>query len=336
MAKTSKAKREIHEYTREGLLAFLKNLPKEQISQGFWKVCQDRPGRGGLGTIQASVGHAEFEADPDLEQIVQEQFLETYGGGSYTFKLYDSHRKRVEEMPDFRVHLAGEPITQHPKGEDSSDIVGNQLKQARSTGQLLQAELGNRVLEKQLDKLNDGGSDDPLKLAMAEMLKATVKKNSNGNQTSTRELMELMILSKSMQDPPKDQGSSKAIDGIMTAVSGLVSAQSTMNQANMTNFNQSMQMQMTMMQTMAGLNQQDPYLVLLQQTPDLIDRVIGGVASSIREYKGAAIENIAAGAGHALEVGAQNGNGNGNAAAAPTGQPRKSIDLQGKASGLPK
>ena len=322
MSKASKAKKEILEYTQEGLLEFLKRVPRDQISQGFWKVYQERPGRGG-GSIQCVVGRSDFEVDQDLEDVAQNQFLETYGGGAYTFKLHDSNRQRIKEMPDIKVHLPGESVTQHPKGPDGEgdDLIAAQVKQTRSSGQLLQATLGNRILEKQLEKLNGDSGGDPLKLAMAEMIKANIKNNGNGKQSSTRELMELAILSKTIAEPPKDQGSSKAIDGIMAAVSGLVTAQSTMNQANMTNFNQSMQMQMTMMQTMGGLNQQDPYIVLLQQAPDLIDRVVGGVVSSIREYRGVALENAAAGAGRALEVdGNGNGKGNRNAAPAPTGQ----------------
>ena len=316
MPKASKTKAEILEYTREGLLAFLKKLPTEQISQGFWKVYQDRAGRGGLGTIQASVGRAEFEPDADLEQIVQEQFLETYGGGSYTFRLHDSHRARVKEMPDLRVYLAGEPIAKtKPSDGDGSDVMAEQLKNTRSQGQLMQATFANKMLEKQMDKLN-GDTSDPLKGAMADLIRSNIKEKKNGNgHGDTKELMELLILSKAIAEPatPKENGSSKAVETIMSAVSGLVTAQASMNQGNMSQMNQAMQFQMTMMQNMGSLGQEDPYIVLLKQAPDLIDRITGGVIHSIREYRGAAMENAAAGAGLGFEqAGAGQPGGNGN------------------------
>ncbi|MGI0149787.1 MAG: hypothetical protein ACREDF_09695, partial [Thermoplasmata archaeon] len=295
----------IEEYRDRYLTEFLQKIPKESI-QGFrFKVYQRRAGRNG-GTIDCYLDMLDYDPDGDLENIVREKFVGSHGGGDYVLHLYDALRNRVEEMPKVMLSFPGGPHDQtQATASAMADATVPMVLQQKKALELLSLQQQTAFMERQIAKLSagDGDNKDPLKLAMAEMLRAQVAGGPKEKVTSVEDLLKLKMVMKAFEDdkpPPQSSHMEKLLETMATGFGALMQSSMAMQQNQMASMQTIMSQSMGMLQQVQTLGQQDPIITALTMAPDILDRLFGGVVNSIKEYKEAKIEVTAAEAAHGL------------------------------------
>lgn len=341
--KPPRAKATVQQFRDEVLGNILKKLPKEALAAGKFKVYQKRPGPTG-GVLTSYLDWMEFNPDGDLEAEVAAKYIPRYGGGEYVLHLYDAFRNRIEDVPDILLNFPGAPASvaaADTLAAGSGDSITLQVQQAKQQQQLLSIQQANAFAEAQIAKLTKNGEEkDPLKLAMADMIRSKISGDDQPKPTSIEDLIKLKMVVKMFEDDkpaPASSNMEKLLETMATGFGAMMQASMQMQHSQMASMQQVMNQSMGMLNQVQTLGQQDPIITALTMAPDIIERLFGGVVNSIEKYKESRLEltaaEVAAGLGRAgatrqLPAGQQppaqppngsqkppagaNGNGNGN------------------------
>lgn len=308
-SKTPRAKATIQEFKDQYLGKILEKLPKEALAAGKFKVYQRRPGPNG-GMLTSYLDWMEFDPDGDLESEVAARFIPKYGGGEYVLHLYDAFRNRIPDLPDILLNFPGPPaiVAADMAGAGGTgtptESLSIQLHQANQQSKLLTIQQQNAFAEAQIAKLTKGGEEkDPLKLAMADIIRSKIVSDDQPKPTSLEDLIKLKMVMKMFDEdkaPPASSNMEKMLETMATGFGAMMQSSMQMQQAQMASMQTVMNQSMGMLQQVQTLGQQDPIITALTMAPDIIERLFGGVVNSIGQYKESRLELIAAEAAHGL------------------------------------